>query len=146
MLTIWITILFFGYPSFIRRHETKADKRLRGFFRWNPFNSSQLYARKSFLQITKQRLNLWRFCIAVHNQNVCTLLGMAGGWYYLSEIGRQNTVFICTITCEIEHIPLSDRCNILCNCCLFTFPFVNNSRQFLRCHFSQVLLIVSMGL
>ena len=44
------------------------------------------------------------------------------------------------------HIPLSDRCNILCNCSLFTFPSVNNSRQLLRCHFSQVLLVVSLGL
>ena len=44
------------------------------------------------------------------------------------------------------HNPLSNRRNILCNCCFFIFPSVNNSRQFLRCHFSQVLLIVSLGL
>ena len=41
MLTIWITILFFGYLSFIRRHETKADKRLGVFLDVIPTNSSQ---------------------------------------------------------------------------------------------------------
>ena len=43
------------------------------------------------------------------------------------------------------HNPLSKRDNVLCNCCPFTFPFVNNRRQFLRCHFRQILLVVSLG-
>jgi len=32
MLVIYVVILFFGYLWFIRRNETKADKRLRSFF------------------------------------------------------------------------------------------------------------------